>query len=209
MSYAELLDRKAQCGERLRLRAASGMPDFLFDFQRALVEWAVRKGRAAIFADCGLGKTPMQLVWAENVVRHTNRPRADPDAARGVAADDARGGEVRHRGARARRTGESPAPASSSPTTSGCTSSTRADFAGVVCDESSILKSFDGVRRRRVTEFMREAALSAALHGDRGAERLHRARHVSARRSAYLGYMDMLDAVLQQRPEQRRATNGR
>ena len=50
------------------------MPEFLFDFQKALVEWAVRKGRAAIFADCGLGKTPMQLVWAENVVRHTNKP---------------------------------------------------------------------------------------------------------------------------------------
>jgi hypothetical protein len=32
------------------------------------------QGRAAIFADCGLGKTPMQLVWAENVVRKTNRP---------------------------------------------------------------------------------------------------------------------------------------
>jgi hypothetical protein len=33
-----------------------------------------RKGRAAIFADCGLGKTPMQLVWAENVRRHTGKP---------------------------------------------------------------------------------------------------------------------------------------
>src|ERR1700739_42178 len=50
------------------------MPDFLFEFQAALVEWAIRKGRAAIFADCGLGKTPMQLVWAENVVRKTMRP---------------------------------------------------------------------------------------------------------------------------------------
>lgn len=35
------------------------MPEFLFDFQKHLVQWAVRKGRAAIFADCGLGKTPM------------------------------------------------------------------------------------------------------------------------------------------------------
>ena len=48
------------------------VPSFLFDFQRALVEWAVRQGRAAIFADCGLGKTPMALVWAENIIRHTN-----------------------------------------------------------------------------------------------------------------------------------------
>ena len=49
------------------------MPDFLFPFQRHLIEWATRKGRSAIFADCGLDKTPMQLVWAENVVRKTNK----------------------------------------------------------------------------------------------------------------------------------------
>ena len=46
-------------------------PDFLFDFQTELVEWAIRLGRAAIFADCGLGKSPMQLVWASNVVQQT------------------------------------------------------------------------------------------------------------------------------------------
>ena len=71
--YAEFLDAKTQ------LDGATGfdpgwMPDFLFPFQRFLVEWAVRKGRAAIFADCGLGKTPMQLVWAENVGERTGKP---------------------------------------------------------------------------------------------------------------------------------------
>lgn len=50
------------------------MPPFLFDFQAALCEWSIRLGRAMTAADCGLGKTPMQLVFAENVVRHTNRP---------------------------------------------------------------------------------------------------------------------------------------
>lgn len=50
------------------------MPSFLFDFQASMVEWAVRKGRAAIFADCGLGKTAMGLTWSENVARHTDRP---------------------------------------------------------------------------------------------------------------------------------------
>ena len=48
------------------------MPEFLFDFQKHLVDWSVRRGRSSIFADCGLGKTPMQLVWADNVVRKTN-----------------------------------------------------------------------------------------------------------------------------------------
>lgn len=43
----------------------------LFDFQRALVTWAMRRGRAAIFADTGLGKTPIQLEWAKHVSAHT------------------------------------------------------------------------------------------------------------------------------------------
>lgn len=43
----------------------------LFDFQRAIVKWALKRGRAAIFADTGLGKTLMQSVWAHEVVKHT------------------------------------------------------------------------------------------------------------------------------------------
>lgn len=43
----------------------------LFPFQRDIVHWALRRGRAAIFADCGLGKTPMQLTWADLVHKYT------------------------------------------------------------------------------------------------------------------------------------------
>lgn len=43
----------------------------LFDFQRTIVSWAIRRGRAAIFADTGLGKTLMQLSWAHEVASHT------------------------------------------------------------------------------------------------------------------------------------------
>lgn len=39
----------------------------LFDFQRDVVRWALQRGRATIFADCGLGKTLMQLDWAKHV----------------------------------------------------------------------------------------------------------------------------------------------
>lgn len=45
----------------------------LFDWQKVLVRWAVGKGRCAIFADCGLGKTPIQLVWADQINKHTNK----------------------------------------------------------------------------------------------------------------------------------------
>ena len=43
----------------------SDLPDVLFDWQKAIVRWALLKGCAAIFADCGLGKSFMQLAWAE------------------------------------------------------------------------------------------------------------------------------------------------
>ena len=50
------------------------IPESLFEHQRALVKWALRRGRAAIFADTGLGKSRMQLAWAHEVLRHTGRP---------------------------------------------------------------------------------------------------------------------------------------
>lgn len=49
----------------------SAINPLLFPFQRALVQWALRRGRAALFADCGLGKTFMQLEWAKHVCGHT------------------------------------------------------------------------------------------------------------------------------------------
>jgi hypothetical protein len=73
VNYTEFLEKKSQTENNHGFKY-NFMPDFLFDFQKHLVEWSLLKGRSAIFADCGLGKTPMQLVWAENVVRHTNKP---------------------------------------------------------------------------------------------------------------------------------------
>lgn len=52
----------------------SEIPDILFDYQKSLVEWALKKGKCAIFADCGLGKTLMQISWALNVAKFTNKP---------------------------------------------------------------------------------------------------------------------------------------
>ena len=49
------------------------IPDMAFDFQREIITRAVKKGRIAVFADTGLGKTLMQLSIAQNVVLKTNR----------------------------------------------------------------------------------------------------------------------------------------
>ena len=52
MTYAELLDRKTQLDGDHGF-APTFLPEFLFPFQAALVEWSIRKGRGALFADCG------------------------------------------------------------------------------------------------------------------------------------------------------------
>lgn len=68
MTYDEFLRSKAMTAPATGVEATSEMREafkaFLFDFQLDLVMWALRRGRAAIFADTGLGKTRMQLAWA-------------------------------------------------------------------------------------------------------------------------------------------------
>lgn len=49
------------------------LPKVLFDFQQSIVKWALKRGRAAIFADTGLGKTAMQVSWADQIVKKTNK----------------------------------------------------------------------------------------------------------------------------------------
>ena len=49
----------------------SELNPMLFDFQKDIVRWALAKGKAAIFADCGDGKTAMQLEWAEQIRKRT------------------------------------------------------------------------------------------------------------------------------------------
>lgn len=73
MDYGKFLQRKAIVDIPTGHKPDALNP-MLFDFQREITAWAIRRGRAAIFADCGLGKTPMQLVWADAVLRHINKP---------------------------------------------------------------------------------------------------------------------------------------
>lgn len=72
-AYARFLHDKSQDGGEYGFEPL-WLPDWLFPFQAHLLEWGMRKGRPGVFADCGLGKSPMQLVWAENVHRKTRKP---------------------------------------------------------------------------------------------------------------------------------------
>lgn len=187
--YDEFLAGKAQLGGDHGFGPV-WMPDFLFDFQASLVEWATRKGRAAIFADCGLGKTAMQLVWGENVVRKTGTPvllltplavthQIIEEAEKfGIRASISRDGVVR--------------PGINVTNYERLHLFSPSDFSGVACDESSILKSFDGATKTAITEFMRKRPyrlLATATAAPNDFVELG----TSSEALGYLGYMDMLN----------------
>lgn len=148
----EFLARKAQLSNAGGFEPVE-LPEHLFDFQRQMVEWAVRHGRSALFADCGMGKTPMSLAWADQVHQHTGKPVLilTPLAVsyQIVAEAERFGHEAAHS-----RTGAVNAPIIVTNYEQLGKFDT-AMFGGVVCDESSILKSYDGATRAQITEFMR------------------------------------------------------
>src|SRR3990167_9646150 len=187
-TYSEFLQSKTHDVSRCGFDPVY-LPDFLFDFQRHLVEWSLRKGRAAIFADCGLGKTPMQLVWAENVVRKTNRPVLilTPLA---VAAQTIQ--EAKKFGIEAFRSSNGKAhPGITIANYERLHHFNPVDFSGVVCDESSILKSFDGATKNAVTDFLRKMPyrlLCTATASPNDYTELG----TSAEALGELGYVDML-----------------
>jgi hypothetical protein len=117
----------------------------LFPFQRDLVRWAVRKGRAALFADTGLGKTLMQLEWARLIGERTLIV-APLSVARQTVREGARIGlDVTY----SRDGTAHPLTITNYEMVSHFDP---ADFGAVVLDESSILKSLDGKTRRMLTE---------------------------------------------------------
>jgi superfamily II DNA or RNA helicase len=115
----------------------------LFDFQRDIVRWTLKKGRACIFCDCGLGKTIMQLEWAHRVPGKVLilAPLA-------VAQQSEREGTKFGIAAKYSRE-----PIADKITLTNYEMLHRfdpADYVGVVLDESSILKSFDGSFRNQI-----------------------------------------------------------
>ncbi|HEX5323125.1 MAG TPA: DEAD/DEAH box helicase [Capsulimonadaceae bacterium] len=188
-SFNTFLEAKAQVGCRQGIKL-TWIPDWLFDFQAYLVDWGLWTGRAAIFADCGLGKTPMELVWAENIVRHTGG-NVLIGAPLAVSHQIVR--EAEKFGIRARRSMDGTA-------RKGITVTnydrlhyfSPADFTGFVGDESSILKSFDGVLRGHITAFMRK--LPYRLLGTAtAAPNDYTELGTTSEALGYLGHVDMLN----------------
>ena len=73
MTYEQFLESKRHSTSDFGI-TPNYLPDSLFDYQRHVCEYAIKKGRCAVFLDTGLGKTLIQLVIAKNYIHHTNKP---------------------------------------------------------------------------------------------------------------------------------------
>jgi hypothetical protein len=150
-SYEQFLAAKAISDPPTGLREVPALPAAMFPHQHDIVTWALRRGRAAVFANTGLGKSLMELAWADAVHRATGRDVLIL-APLAVAAQLVR--EARKFGIPAQQC------ATQVDVEAGISITNYhkvhafdlSHFVGVVLDESSILKNENGHYRRRLVE---------------------------------------------------------
>lgn len=151
MKYEDFLQKKQltvqSCGFEVERERLNPM---LFDYQKDIVRWALCKGKAAIFADCGLGKTAMQLEWAHQVVKHTGGKVLilTPLAVAHQTAMEAKKFNI----FAVVVENQSQAQSISITNYEKLNRFVADNFVGVVLDESSILKSFSGKIRNEIIE---------------------------------------------------------
>jgi len=190
MNYKEFLETKKHLIGNFGFEC-NYIPDMAFDFQKFIIEKAINKGRMAIYADTGLGKTLIQLALAKNIIKHTNKkvliltPLAVAFQflleAEKMGIDDieyCKDGKhtkkiVLCNYERLHYFNEN-------------------DFIGVILDESSILKNFDGKIKAQVTAFVKKIPfrfLSTATPAPNDYIEFG----TSSEALGYLAYMDMLE----------------
>ncbi len=189
MNYEQFLESKKHTLGEFGFEA-NYIPDMAFDFQKHIIEKAVKKGRIAVFADTGLGKTLIQLSIAKNIVNKTNKnvliltPLAVAFQfiieAEKIGIDDV---EYSKDGNYSKKIVV-------------CNYERLQyfdsnDFEGVILDESSILKNFDGKIKKQVTGFVKKIPyrfLSTATPSPNDFIELG----TSSEALGYMGYIDML-----------------
>ncbi len=189
MSYKEFLESKRHTLGNSGFKA-NYIPDMAFNFQREIINRATKKGRMAVFADTGLGKTLIQISLAKNIVNHTKgkvlilTPLAVAfqfilEAEKMGITDIEYSKNGQH-----------------SKSIVICNYErlhyfNKEDFQGVILDESSILKNFNGKIKNEVTNFVKKIPyrfLSTATPSPNDFIELGTSSEVLG----YLGYMDML-----------------
>lgn len=133
----------------------------LFDFQKDIVRWALKKGRAAVFADCGLGKTPMQLEWANQIYKHEGG-KILILAPLAVATQTQREGEKFHIPVNICESQDDVKEGINITNYEKLEKFVANEFIGIVLDESSILKSFTGKVRNQIIENFRKTPYKLA-----------------------------------------------
>lgn len=147
MSYQEFLEGKITVDKPTGLTGSIKINSMLFDFQKDIVKWALKRGRAAIWADCGLGKSFMQLEWAKHIPGNVLilAPLA-------VAPQTVREGKKLGIDVNYCRTQDD---VHSGITITNYEMMNKFDpsfFTGIILDESSILKSYTGKFRTEIIE---------------------------------------------------------
>jgi len=189
VTYKEFLERKRHSIGESGFDPAY-IPDIAFDFQKAIIEKSVRKGRIANFADTGLGKTLIQISIAQNIVLKTNRkvliltPLAVAfqfiiEAEKLEISDIEYSKDGKHTKKIVICNYERLHYFNPS------------DFEGIILDESSILKNFDGAIKNQVTAFVKKIPyrfLATATPSPNDFIELG----TSSEALGYMGYMDML-----------------
>jgi SNF2 family DNA or RNA helicase len=189
MNYLEFLENKKHSIGNFGFNA-NYLPEIAFDFQKAIIEKSIKKGRIAVFADTGLGKTLIQLSIANNIIRETNKhvliltPLAVAfqflDEAAKLGIDDI---EYSKDGKFTKKIVI-------------CNYErlhyfNSIDFVGIILDESSILKNFDGKIKNQINSFVKKIPyrfLSTATPSPNDFIELG----TSSEALGYMGYMDML-----------------
>lgn len=189
MTYAEFLESKRHRAENFGIDA-KWMPDGMFDYQRYVTEYAVKKGRCAVFLDTGLGKTLIEITIAVNYLRHTNKPvliitplavafQFIKEAEKFGISDIEYSKDGKYKSKIVVCNYERLDKFKSS------------EFDCVILDESSILKNFDGAIKHEVTTFLKKIKyrfLFTATPSPNDYIELG----TSAEALGYMGYMDML-----------------
>ncbi len=160
MNYQEFLRQKVVTHSEHGFDTKVGN-DLLFRWQRAVTEWAVKKGKAALFLDTGLGKTAIQLQWAAEIVKagHGDVIVVAPLA---VSQQTVREGRKFGIEVNLCREPEDVRPGINITNYERIDRFDVTDFAGVVLDESSILKSFSGVVKNRLMQSFRDTRFKLA-----------------------------------------------